>query len=296
MSNLNSLLLHPKTKKQATVFLQRPVSPLLILGESGSGKLKLAYSVVVSVLELKSADKLSSYPHFIHISKPENKQEISIDTVREIHRFVRLKTAGGSEIRRIVLLQDAQHLSDEAQNALLKMLEEPHTDTLFILTAFSEMRLLPTIVSRCQIIRTHSVTLEQANRHYGKTYRPHKVDSAWRLSRGSPSLMEALLADEDSHPLKEAIGQAKAFLGKPRYERLAGLEGMDKKKDELRLFLEALSKILAALHRNAVEKNRLKQARNLSSDRKLTLSSLDALDKNANARLLCLQLVLKLRN
>lgn len=51
------------------------------------------------------------------------------------------------------IVLEADKLSVPAQNALLKILEEPPSNTIIILTAYSQFALLPTIVSRCQIIR-----------------------------------------------------------------------------------------------------------------------------------------------
>ena len=296
MNSLNNLLLHPKTKKQTSYYLRKPVSPLLILGERGSGKLGLAYSLAAAVLGLESSQKLASYPYFLHAKKPDGKQDISIDTIREINRIMSLKTPGGSAIRRVVLVEDAQNLSTEAQNAFLKLLEEPNDDTLFVLTAPSELSLLPTIVSRCQHIWVHGVSLSQADKFYGGRFSSKKMESAWRLSQGNSKLLDNLLKDEDSHPLKDAIAQVKDFLRQTKYERLLTLDKVSKNKDEFKVFLEALSKILAALHRSAIDKNRQKQAKTLISDRKLALDSLKALENNSNARLLCLNLLLNLKN
>lgn len=296
MNQSNSLPLHPKTKKQAGLFSQRPTSPLLILGERGSGKLNLAYSVANAVMGLASRRQLNSYPYFFHVKKPEDKQDISIDTIRAISRFLRLKTPGDKPVRRVILIEDSNFLSPEAQSALLKMLEEPNADSLFILTAPSELSLLPTIVSRCQRIRAHPVTLSQALEFYNGQFGQRPTEAAWRLSHGNASLLQALLTDEDSHPFKQAVENVKSFLGKSPYERLLSLDKVSKNRDEFRLFMEALLKILSALHRSAVDKKKSQQAKNLVADRKLVLSCLDALDKNVNSRLLSLSLVLKLKS
>ncbi|MBI2285212.1 hypothetical protein HYU82_00085 [Candidatus Saccharibacteria bacterium] len=295
MTDLGNLLVHPKTKKQADYFLQKPYNPLLILGEMGSGKRGLAYSLACTVLGLKSKQQLLAHPYFFYAKRNEGKQDISIDTVREITRFLRLKTPGGSAIRRVVLIENSQNLSIEAQNALLKILEEPNEDTMFLLTAPYELSLLPTIVSRCQHIWAHPVTLQQADKFYGGRISRQKMESAWRLSRGGSALLDALLTEEGSHPLKQAIEKAKSFLKQSKYERLLFLDQISRDKEELRLFLEALTKILVALHRSALGK-RPKQAQNLASDRKLTIGSLESLDKNASPRLICLSLVLSLKS
>lgn len=55
--------------------------------------------------------------------------------------------------RRVFVVLDADYLADEGANALLKTLEEPHDDTMLILTTSSPDSLLPTIISRCQHVR-----------------------------------------------------------------------------------------------------------------------------------------------
>ena len=67
-----------------------------------------------------------------------------IDEVREIRRFIALGQS--------VILKDAHNLTDEAQNALLKTLEEPPENVHIVLLAQNIDFLLPTITSRCQII------------------------------------------------------------------------------------------------------------------------------------------------
>lgn len=61
---------------------------------------------------------------------------------------------------RVVVLEQADNLTTEAQNALLKTLEELPVDALFILGAASDANLLPTILSRCQIVRVQSSELK----------------------------------------------------------------------------------------------------------------------------------------
>ena len=77
-----------------------------------------------------------------------------IDTIRAINSFLSKKPI--SHQNKIVLIQDAQNLLTEAQNALLKNLEEPGVNNYIILTADNSSSLLPTIISRCKIIKIKS--------------------------------------------------------------------------------------------------------------------------------------------
>ncbi len=63
---------------------------------------------------------------------------------------MRLKPYGGGN--RLIVINDANQATLEAQNALLKILEEPPPKTYIILTSNSNDQLLPTVISRCQII------------------------------------------------------------------------------------------------------------------------------------------------
>lgn len=76
---------------------------------------------------------------------------ISVSDVRDVlSQIFRTTFAGG---RRVVLCVAADCLTQEAGNALLKCIEEPPVQTLFIFAAQHEQALLPTLVSRCAIIR-----------------------------------------------------------------------------------------------------------------------------------------------
>lgn len=79
------------------------------------------------------------------------KRNISVDQVREMQR--RLVTRPTLGARRAVIIDAADQLEKSAVNALLKSLEEPPQGTFFLLVVHQPGRLLPTIRSRCQILR-----------------------------------------------------------------------------------------------------------------------------------------------
>lgn len=76
--------------------------------------------------------------------------KLGIEQAREIKEFLSLKPYQGN--RRAVVLIGAENLTDAAQNALLKTLEEPPENTVLILGVTSEDQLLPTVLSRCRVI------------------------------------------------------------------------------------------------------------------------------------------------
>jgi DNA polymerase-3 subunit delta' len=79
------------------------------------------------------------------------KQQITIDQVRELDEF--LCVGAHRQKSRVILIHPAERLNREAANALLKMLEEPPHEVLFLLVSSEPMRLVPTLRSRCQNLR-----------------------------------------------------------------------------------------------------------------------------------------------
>jgi len=80
----------------------------------------------------------------------QNLQSIGIEEIKNLQKKILLKPIKSKT--KAVILEDAQLLTIEAQNAMLKTLEEPPKHTLILLTADSRGSLLPTIVSRCHVI------------------------------------------------------------------------------------------------------------------------------------------------
>ncbi len=94
----------------------------------------------------------------IHLIEPTG-VAIRIDQIRNLCGVLTLKPYEGAV--RVVLISDAHTMNAEAGNALLKVLEEPPGDTVFILTAPQTADLLPTLVSRCQHIRFNPISQNQ---------------------------------------------------------------------------------------------------------------------------------------
>ncbi len=90
---------------------------------------------------------VNNHPDLLYFSSDS---KLGIAESRKIKEFFSLKPYSGKG--RAVVLEDATSLTPEAQNALLKTLEELPKHGLFILCANSDAPFLPTVLSRCQII------------------------------------------------------------------------------------------------------------------------------------------------
>jgi DNA polymerase-3 subunit delta' len=225
---MSNLVLHVKTLNDVTRFSSRPTHALLLVAPSGSGKLSLARHIASQILKI-SLEEFSNYPYALTIS-PQDGRAISIDAIRELQHFTTLKIPGEQTISRVVIIESADLLTLEAQNALLKTLEEPPADTVFILTAGGVDSLLPTIQSRVRLIKVLPPPLEDLKIYLNASYAPQDIDKALLVSGGLPGLSVALLDSSETHPLYEATVIARQILGSKVYERLLLVDSLSKQK------------------------------------------------------------------
>ncbi|MCG8618055.1 MAG: DNA polymerase III subunit delta' [Desulfobacterales bacterium] len=136
---------------------------LLFSGAPGTGKEKTAYRFARQANCLtdgpdpcgncSSCKKILAgmHPDMICVGLEDAKKNLTIAQIRDLGRLITVRP--NEAAYRMVLIQDADRMNIQAQNALLKVLEEPPERTFFILTAEGTARLLPTILSRCRLFR-----------------------------------------------------------------------------------------------------------------------------------------------
>ncbi|HSX08375.1 MAG TPA: hypothetical protein VLG11_05785 [Candidatus Saccharimonadales bacterium] len=288
---MDALVLHTKTAEQLLRAGNNPAQAMAIIAAVGSGKRTLAVQLAAEILHIEP-DDLTNYPYFLLLNDAD--QTIQIEHIRELQHFTQLKTTGKGTIRRAIIVLAAEKMTTEAQNAFLKLLEEPPSDTIVILTVESERALLPTIMSRVQALAIQTPDEQQIRAHFSAQYPEDAVNKAYFLSGGRPGLMHALLAEEQNHPLITAVNQAKDILQKPVFERLAMVDALSKKKDEATYVLAALQQIaetgLAQAAKTAAPA-KIKQWHNIIA---AAYAARTALARNANAKLVFTNLMLAL--
>ncbi len=111
--------------------------------------------------------------------------EILIEHIRALRSEFRLTSYSGGW--RVVLISQADRLRVQAANAFLKLLEEPPANVVFILTSSRESRLLPTILSRCQVLRFARIDQDTLRDELitRLKVKPDKAEAAARLADGS---------------------------------------------------------------------------------------------------------------
>jgi len=140
---------------------------------------------------------------------------IPVDEIREMQKALNLKPYEGE--KRVVIISEVEKLSYSASNSLLKTLEEPPPESLLILTTSNLNALLPTVISRCQLLRFNRVPDEELERELNKRFQLEgKLSSYYaKISKGS---------------LGQAIGLAKGETKEIRNLGVEFLELMRKEK------------------------------------------------------------------
>ena len=94
---------------------------------------------------------LNTYPYWFEIIPQGAANQIRISQIRDLQSMLISKAGEGQA--KVAVLADAHRMREESQNCLLKTLEEPPPDTLLLLLTGKPHELLPTVRSRCQVIR-----------------------------------------------------------------------------------------------------------------------------------------------
>lgn len=128
-----------------------------------------------------------------HVDK--GKQVIPVDDIREVVRITGTHTYEGG--CRVVRIEQADKMNQQAQNCLLKTLEEPTEGTVFLLETDSPSLLLPTIISRCRHIKLHGWDDDTIRRVMQSRQVPQdRMAEALRVSGGSIGRALAVADDE----------------------------------------------------------------------------------------------------
>lgn len=277
------ILLQVRTQEYLDQALAESPHALLISGPLGAGKAYTAKHFAWQRLGLESPEKLDSYPYFSTLTPESN--TISIEQIRQLQDKLRLKTPGDKLIRRIVIIEDAHRMTTEAQNALLKSLEEPPADTILILTAPQTQAIKATIYSRVQQLPVLPITQEQARAFFVPQFSQAEVDKAYLMSGGLPGLLSALLNQTD-HPMLAQVQHAKQLLGSTLYARLLAVDGLSKQKDELPLFLQTCKLICSTALNQAIVKADAQKTTHWHKALEAVHQAQAALPRNPNPKLL----------
>lgn len=166
-------------------------------------------------------------------------KSLGIDVVRFLRGEAALTPFEGAW--KVFVIPEAENMTPESQNALLKTLEEPPSQVVILLTALREESLLPTIVSRCQIFNLRSLPSPEISEALQKGWGVEKkrAELLGNISRGRigwalTALLEEVVLEERQERLKQLLKLPRA----DRVERMNIAAGWAQKPEEAVALLE----------------------------------------------------------
>lgn len=207
--NFSCLYGHETIKKRLGLAItQDKISNAYVFeGITGVGK-KLCAHIFANALMCESGNppcgvcslciqaKAKTLPDIIVVEKDADKTQIGVDNVREqVISEVYIKPRNAR--RKIFIIEQGDILSTEAQNALLKVLEEPPEYVTFIICVTSKEKLLPTVLSRSQTMSFFPLSAETVEKYIKENVQTDKdTKTIAKLSRGSIGMAKELISDD----------------------------------------------------------------------------------------------------
>ncbi len=174
---------------------------LLFAGPEGIGKSLFAKELAAALQ--KERDQIDSHPDFHHY-KPEGKTGMhSVEEMRRLSQEVYMAPFKGPW--KIFIIHDAERMLPVSSNALLKTFEEPPSDCKIILLTSSPSSLLPTILSRCQIIPFQTIPEEEIGKVLKERWNIPLEEALKLAKRAQGSLGKAIRLKEQGYDTAKEI-------------------------------------------------------------------------------------------
>lgn len=219
--SFGGLVLNSVTRQQLESLGGDLPGSLLLTGLSGVGLGTIAEAIARGAAHGAAIQRVS-----------DEKGAITIAVIRELYVLTRSKM----DQKRVFILDNADTMGNDAQNAFLKLLEEPNDMIHFILTAHDKSALLPTVLSRVQTVEVKNITSSESKALLASqaTLAPEKVAQLLFIASGLPAELMRLVHDEALQRRRiDSAQKAKQFLMGNQFERLVIVSSISSKDSAL---------------------------------------------------------------
>ena len=186
-----------------------------------------------------------SHPDLFYFS-PDKKASMGVETVRDIKKSLFFMPNDGD--RKVYIIDDAQKMTVQAQNALLKFIEEPPASVLFFIVADKKESLLPTVVSRTRIISlapSDNADIRRFLMSESKKSGGEQIDEAINMAEGSPGKALKLLCRDFSRQRQLCLDFMPVLVSTSKSDAMAFLLSMKLNRDGVKEFFTLLMTALA---------------------------------------------------
>lgn len=257
------LLLNERTKTQLDKTTADPKGAYIFSGPQGIGKYSatLQMAKILNCKDGSGNDRCSTCLAIEHhnfadllVVDSGDKDSIGIAQIQELQVVLRLKNFHANSWR-IAIIKKADLLTEEAQNSLLKILEETPPRTIIILLCNEIESLLSTIISRCQLIRFQPIPTDEMAAYLKNT--GMEADLSQDLAEFSQGCVGRAIYLARDHSRVEAYRKLRSFidqlLGSDLYSRMLLATKLNESDLDTGLLVELVARRLQTDMRNATE-------------------------------------------
>lgn len=232
---------------------------ILLEGEDGCGKMTFARMMAAAVLcqQEERAQRpcgqcrncrlilSDSHPDVIVVGSEDKAKAFHVEEIRQIRAEAYIRPNDGEY--KIYILKNIHNMTEQAQNALLKIIEEPPKQVIFVMTCNNRARILPTILSRAALVQLSVCTKAECRAALeqlcGQSVAQQRREQAADLSEGNIGKALQILQDEKVLKLAcDARRIAETMCIGQEFELLCALQEYTgaKKREEFLKLLESV--------------------------------------------------------
>lgn len=248
-------------------------------GDKGVGKLKaarlFAASLVCENTDRSPCGECSACIGAKAYTNPDIKyiasdKSIGVDIMRDIVSDAYIKPFLSRH--KVYIIENGNLMTEQAQNAFLKILEEPPEYAVFIILSSNPEMLLQTVISRCIPIRFTSVSKETVKEYAAKKYPQENPDFLAEYAGGNIGIIDEIMEREDFFPLREAaLTLVLPLCSEKKLSAYKIAEFMEENKDnalEIISFWKSMLRDILLIHNSAdtlvINKDKLSKLKQLA--------------------------------
>lgn len=186
----------------------------IFLGEDGIGKSVIAKNIAIKLI---GESEYKDYVDIVHFRSEKNKASIGVNAIRELIEEINKKPYQSD--KKVVIIHEGHKMTIQAQNALLKTIEEPPKNVFVFILCENIENILDTIKSRCQIHKFNTLSEDDMRTYLQVNYPELNEDNIALLlsfSSGIPGKAEFLMNNEEFRELRDKAINIILFLNNMR--------------------------------------------------------------------------------
>ena len=234
--------------------MNKPIVNKANLSEINRFSKNLPQTTILSVSDYEWGEQIAKYIAEVanfdyEVVYPLKDDKINLDVgkiyAKQARELVQ-KTRTALKKNKVYIIYKASTMNEQAQNAFLKSLEEPNSSTFYILLVNNVHSLLPTVLSRSQILKITPLNNDASLKLIPDNIPANIKQQILFVANGNPLLINKLVNDSSLISQYSAhITTAKSFLTASTYQKLITINKLKDSREDATATLDALIKILS---------------------------------------------------